>query len=379
MKNCSRCGEGSRLSRRAFNGGLLWLLSGGGSLAEPEFSWSGTIFARGINLPSASFNDQKIPGIYARDYIYPSAEDLASYAGKGFTVVRLPYLWERLQHSLFGPLDDAELGRIKNVVAAAHSLKVRIILSPHNFGRYHVNGKPTLIGTGDVSIGSFADFSRKVAAAFAGDDAIYALSLMNEPHDSQGLWKQTAQAGLDAIRQADPARLVLAPGDQWSSAFSWRAYNEDFLLRDPASRVMYEAHQYFDADRTGTYKLDYSRSGASPCRGVEWISPFVEWLKRHRQRGIITEFGVPGSDPRWRALLRHLLVYLAQEGIPWTYWAGGPWLSNYRLAVEPNNPADASLLAVLTEDYGMLGPKLRRHPGATASTCSPGTDQARRH
>jgi endoglucanase len=358
------CSDGARLSRRAFNGALLWLLNGGKSLAEPVFSWSNTFFARGINLPSAAFNGQNIPGIYGRDYIYPSAQDLDNYARNGFAVVRLPYLWERLQQSLFGPLDAAELGRIKNVVDAARALKMRIILSPHNFGRYHINGEPTLIGTGSVSIGSFADFSHRVAAAFAGDDAIYGLSLMNEPHDSQGLWKQTAQAGLDAIRKADPERLVLAPGDQWSSAYSWRQYNEDFLLRDSSSRVMYEAHQYFDADRTGTYKLDYSLSGASPCRGVEWISPFVQWLKRHQQRGIITEFGVPGSDPQWRALLQHLLAYVAQEKIPWTYWAGGPWLANYPLAVEPDDDADASLMAVLTKDYGMLRPKLCSESGS---------------
>jgi endoglucanase len=358
MKHCLRYSGGARPTRRAFNAALLWLLSGEGSLAEPVFSWSNTIFARGINLPSGAFNAQHIPGVYGKDYIYPSPHDLEYYARTGFAVVRLPYLWERLQKSLFGPLDDAELGRIKKVVDSARALKMRIILSPHNFGRYHINGNPTLIGTGSVPIASFADFSHRVAAAFARDDAIYGLSLMNEPHDSRGLWKQTAQAGLDAIRQADRERLVLAPGDQWSSAYSWLQYNDDFLLRDSASRVMYEAHQYFDADRTGTYKLDYSLSGASPCRGVEWISPFVRWLKRHQQRGIITEFGIPGSDPQWRALLQHLLVYLAQEKIPWTYWAGGPWLANYPLAVKPNNGADATIMAVLTEDYGIPRPKL---------------------
>jgi len=353
------CSDGVKLSRRAFNGALLWLVSGRPSTAKPVFTWNNTIFARGINLPSASFKDDDIPGVYARDYIYPSAKDLDYYAKKGFTVVRLPYLWERIQHTLFGPLDVVELDRIKKVIVAAHALRMRVILSPHNFGRYHLNGRPTLIGTDNVSISCFADFTHKIAAAFAGDDAIYGLSLMNEPHDSQGLWKQTAQAGLDAIRRVDSQRLVLAPGDHWSSAYSWRQYNDDFLLHDPSSRVMYEAHQYFDADRTGTYKLDYDLSGATPRRGVEWVTPFVEWLKQHRQRGIITEFGVPNSDPRWGVLLQQLLVYLAQEKIPWTYWAGGPWLANYRLSVEPKNGADVSTMAVLTEDYGMLRAKLR--------------------
>jgi endoglucanase len=352
MTDRLHCSDGAQLTRRAFNGALLWQLGARPAIARSVPS-SNTIFTRGINLPSAAFNDERIPGVYGRDYIYPSTKDLDYYAQKGFAVVRLPYLWERLQHSLFDPLDAAELGRIKQVLAAARALKMQVILSPHNFGRYHINGKPALIGTEGVSIGAFADLCHKTATAFAGDDVIYGLSLMNEPHDSQGLWKQTAQAGLDAIRQADPDRLVLAPGDHWSSGYSWPQYNEDFLLHDPSSRVMYEAHQYFDADRTGTYKLDYSLSGASPDRGVEWISPFVRWLNQNRQRGIITEFGVPKSDPRWDVLLQHLLVYLAEKKIPWTYWAGGPWSANYRLSVEPKNGTDVSTMAVLTENYGM--------------------------
>lgn len=361
MTDCLCCSDGGQLSRRAFNGAVLWLLSGRQGAAKPVFSWSNTVFARGINLPSASFNEEHIPGVYGRDYVYPSAKDLDYYARKGFAVVRLPYLWERLQHSLFDPLDAAELDRIKKVLVAARALKMRVILSPHNFGRYHMNGKPTLIGTDAVSVNSFADFSYKIATAFAGDDVIYGLSLMNEPHDSQGLWKQTAQAGLDGIRRADPTRLVLAPGDHWSSAYSWRQYNEDFLLHDPTSRVMYEAHQYFDADRTGTYKAGYSLSGASPHRGIEWISPFVRWLQQHRQKGIITELGVPNSDPQWRVLLQHLLQYLAQEKIPWTYWAGGPRWGNYQLSVEPKNGADVSIMAALTENYGKLPQKLSPH------------------
>src|SRR5262245_58250205 len=72
--------------------------------------------------------------------------------------------------------------------------------------------------------------SYKVANAFVGNDAVYGLSLMNEPHDLNGMWKKIAQAGLDAIRRTDRERLVLAPGDQWSGAWSWWRYNMDFLL-----------------------------------------------------------------------------------------------------------------------------------------------------
>jgi len=76
-----------------------------GAAAVPLSLRSDAIFARGINLPSASFNDKHLPGMYGTDYIYPTANDLDYYASKGFSVVRLTYRWERLQRSLFGNLD----------------------------------------------------------------------------------------------------------------------------------------------------------------------------------------------------------------------------------------------------------------------------------
>jgi endoglucanase len=348
------------LSQKA---GLLALIGILGCLSWPQLlasSPTGPYFKRGIGISGAELNPDHNPAVYGKDYVYPSVRELNYYANKGFTVLRLPYRWERLQPSLFGNLDPVELDRIKNTLASAKARNMQVILSPHNYGRYFRDGTETLIGTANVPIEAFADFSYKVASAFAGNDAIYALSLMNEPHDSQGFWKKTAQAGLDAIRAADRERLVLAPGDEWSGAWSWKLYNDDFILDDPADHIRYEAHQYFDFDHSGTYKLGYTLNGASPDRGVEWVRPFAEWLKLHRLKGIITEFGVPNDDPRWLELTDRLLAYLAQQSIPWTYWAGGPWWGDYPLSAEPTKGVDAPVMSILTKDYEM--PRKRSSP-----------------
>jgi endoglucanase len=307
-------------------------------------------FKRGMNLAGADFNTDKNPGVYGRDYIYPPALELDYYKGRGFDIVRLPFRWERLQRVLNGELDRSELDRIKGFIAAARERDMKIIVSPHNFGRYVIDGKEVLIGLPAVPFEAFADFWQRLAAEFAGEAGIYAFSLMNEPHDSQGLWKTTAQAGLDAIRRSDPDRLVLAPGDQWSGAWSWRRFNDDFLLDDPTGNLIYEAHQYFDVNHSGTYKLGYALSGAYPDLGVDLVRPFAGWLRGHRVRGIITEFGVPNDDPRWLELVDRLLTYLAAEDIPWVYWAGGPWWGNYPLSAEPRNGVDAPIMAILAKD-----------------------------
>jgi endoglucanase len=114
-------------------------------------------FSRGIALSGAEYNENRNSAVYGHDYIYPSPQELDYYAQKGFAVVRLPYLWERLQPVLFGSLDRAELRRISWVVWDAAVRHMRVILSPHNFGRRFHEGTATLIGTDGVSIEAFAD------------------------------------------------------------------------------------------------------------------------------------------------------------------------------------------------------------------------------
>jgi endoglucanase len=306
-------------------------------------------FERGINLSSAEFNGDKIPGKYGTDYVYPNAQELAYYHSRGFEVVRLPFLWQRLQPALFGELDPAELERIKQFVSDAGALHMRVILDPHNFGRYPLNGKDFLIGTEDVPNAAFADFWKRVTKEFVGEGAIYGFSLMNEPHDSGGLWKPAVQAALDAIRSVDRDRLILAPGDQWSGAWSWNLYNSDFILNDPDNKLIYEAHQYFDSNHSGTYQGSYDSDRAYPDIGINSVRPFADWLHAHHVRGIITEFGVPNSDPRWLEVIDRLLPWLAQNDIPWVYWAGGPWWGDYPLSAEPKDGVDAPIMAILAK------------------------------
>jgi hypothetical protein len=104
-------------------------------------------FARGINLSGAAFNAGRRPGIHGTDYIYPSASYLDYYKKRGFEVVRLPFLWERLQGTLFGELNRSELDLIKKFVSAARERNMKVILSPHNYGRYAVDGEEVLVGT----------------------------------------------------------------------------------------------------------------------------------------------------------------------------------------------------------------------------------------
>lgn len=314
----------------------------------------------GVNLAGAEFGvpnnwmppgGPSLPGTYGVHYVYPPAEALDYYRGKGLSLVRLPFRWERLQPKLFGPLDPAELGRLDAFVAAARARGMQVILDPHNYARYY----DRLIGTPEVPNEAFADFWRRLAGHYRNELAVWAYGLMNEPAETGGRWPAAAQAAVDAIRSVDTTHRILVPGDGWSSGQRWPQNNPRLDIRDPADNVMYEAHQYFDPDHSGRYAAGYDASGGYPELGVDLIRPFVEWLAARGARGFIGEFGVPGDDPRWLEVLDRFMAYLAENGIGGTYWAGGPWWGSYPLSVEPADGRDRPQIAVL-ERYARGAP-----------------------
>ncbi len=288
-------------------------------------------YLRGVNLSGGEFGVGTLPERYDQDYTYPTPVELDYYSGVGMTLVRLPFLWERLQPGLFGPLDLSEVARIDAVFDNARSRGLKVILDPHNYARY----RGQVIGTDAVPNASFADFWAKLAAHYQAEPALYAYGLMNEPHDTAGRWPAAAQAGVDGIRSSDHAHAILVPGEAWSGAWHWNDANANLAIVDPVGNMLYEAHQYFDRDGSGTYGSSYDADGAYPTIGVDRLKPFLDWLKAHNARGFLGEYGVPDNDPRWLAVLDNFLGTLDTAGIGGTYWAGGPWWGDYPLSIEP--------------------------------------------
>ncbi len=308
-------------------------------------------YLRGVNLAGAEFADDNLPGTYGQTYIYPNATELDYYKAKGLTLIRLPFRWERLQRSLYGPFDAAELARMDEFVSAARARGMKVILDPHNYALYHGN----LIGSAAVPNSAFTDFWRRLADHYRNELTIYAYGLMNEPNNTNGLWPAAAQAGVDGIRAVDSTHMILVPGDGWSGAWSWQQNNANLSVNDPANNFMYEAHQYFDNDHSGKYDASYDQEGAYPNVGVDRVKPFVDWLKAHNARGFLGEYGVPDDDGRWLTVLDNFLGYLDANGIGGTYWAGGPWWgTSYRLSVEPINGQDRPQMAVLVRHLGRV-------------------------
>lgn len=299
----------------------------------------------GVNLAGGEFGP--LPGSYGTDYTYPTEAEFSYYQSKGLTLIRLPFLWERLQPTLGGNLNTAELARLDDVLDLAAVYGMKVILDMHNYGRYNGN----LIGSAGVSYANFGDAWNRIATHYVSDPAVYGYGIMNEPHDTANTWYIAAQQAVDSIRLVDTKHIILVSGDGWSSAEYWAANNPNLNITDPANNIIYEAHCYFDGNSSGTYAQTYDQQGAYPEIGVDRVRPFITWLQQRNAKGLIGEYGVPNNDARWNTILDKFLTHLRDNSVAGTYWAGGPWWGTYPLSCEPtsNFTIDASQMSVLSK------------------------------
>jgi len=309
----------------------------------------------GVNLSGAGFAPHVVPGKHGTNYFYPEKRHFKYYADKGIRLIRFPFIWERVQHSLGEDLDGEQLRLLKRTLDFAMQHGQKVILDMHNYGRYQGH----LIGSSDVPYAAYAEVWQKLAKRFGGHPALLGYDIMNEPHGTVGLWPGAAQAAVDAIREVDQQTLIFVEGERWSSAYHWPLVNANFLVKDPVERIVYEAHLYFDEDFSGKYLPGKSRN-IDPMLGVERARPFVEWLQKHGQKGFLGEYGIPDDLPEASVAMDNLLAYLNDNCIPSAYWAGGPGWGQYRLAIEPRDGQDRPQMAILQKhlanDCAAFGP-----------------------
>lgn len=103
-------------------------------------------------------------------------------------------------------------------------------------------------------------------------------------------------------------------------------------LRDPSDLLIYEMHQYLDADGSGTHD-----ACVSPTVGAERVASATQWLRQNKKRGIIGE--TAGADnavciAAIRGELQHLLDN-SDVWAGWLWWAAGPWWGEYMFNMEP--------------------------------------------
>jgi endoglucanase len=325
---------------------LSLLLAGGLAIGQ---------YRRGVNVSEAEFGQTSIPGTLGKSYTFGSENTFRYFGGKQLGLMRVAVLWERLQPVLGGPLDPAYLQGLKNNIAWAGAHGGEVIVDIHNYGRYSFNesgGFTTYIidnvysGVVKVSSADLADLWTRLSTEFKFEGAVYAYDLMNEPHDmGTASWQNISQAALSAIRANQDDKLVLIPGNSWSSGNRWVASNGQPWIQDPANNFAYEAHQYFDSDESGTYAhtagyatsydAQLAKNSGLATAGQTRVQHFIDWCAQYHVRGIVDEYGIPDDDARWFTVLDNFFIALDAAGMDGTCWAAGEWWGSYALSVQP--------------------------------------------
>jgi len=261
--------------------------------------------------------------------------------------VRLPFLWERLQPSLNQAFDATELANLSNFVRDVTDTGVTVLIDPHNYARYRGN----LIGSAQVPNAAFADFWSRLATQFKGNPKV-AFGLMNEPHDiATEQWLAAANAALAAIRSTGATNVVTVPGNAWTGAHSWLqdwygTANGTVMkgIVDPGKNMVFEVHQYLDADSSGTQP-----DCASATIGAERLQAFTTWARSNGYRAVLGEVGA-ASNATCDLAVANALGHLksnADVWAGWVWWAAGPWWGSYMYSIEPAGSTDKPQMAVL--------------------------------
>ncbi|QRM56779.1 glycoside hydrolase family 5 protein [Sinorhizobium sp. BG8] len=329
------------------------LIAGMLLLASPSIAAQGCL--RGINLSGAEYG--KPPGVYGKDYIYPSDATITYFAGKGFNAVRLQFLWERLQPTLMKSFDRAELARLDDATNRIKEAGMTVILDPHNYAYY----RGSQIGSTDVPDAAFADFWKRLARHFKNDPAVQ-FGLMNEPFDvTAEQWLGSANAAIAAIRGTGATNFVMVPGTIWSGAHSWETdrlggANGTVMLgvQDPANNFAFEVHQYLDSDFSGMHDTCERADDA-----VAALENFTAWLRKNGKRGFLGEFGGAANTDCLTGLARMTAVVNENSDVwtGWTYWAAGDWWpASEPLNIQPTKDGDRLQLKALEHGNALPAP-----------------------
>lgn len=270
------------------------------------------------------------------------ASELTYLTNKGFNCIRIPIAWERVQHTLLGPLDTSYLANLQAMVKQATDAGFTVLIDLHNYSRYAVgafNAAGTQVGTytqqvlsdGVLSFTHLNDVWTKLANVFKSNSQVI-FELMNESHDTVNLTSTQLFAGcqgvINAIRATGATNEILALNSRGSDTDHWYQYSPiggpldavaALALTDSANNLSYAVHAYW---------------GGAPARYASYTALLKEvgdWAATNGKRLWLTEFGYSAPDQAtYETQVGGALTYMNASGSVWRGWT--PWnLPNHQI------------------------------------------------
>lgn len=282
------------------------------------------VAVRGVNIAGGEFGNQ-LPGQVGTHYVYPTKAEIDYYVKLGFTLIRVPFRWERLQPTLNGPLATTDRQALRDIVTYATAKGMIVVLDMHNYGQRGTGANyatMTNIGTATVPTAALSDAWVKIMADYKSNRYVW-LGLMNEPHaHTAAVWWPIIQQVVKDVRAQKITNRVLVPGTSWTGAHSWVSSGnaaQAATFKDPSNNFLFEVHQYLDADSSGT-------SASCAVGSGKRVDQVIAWAKARKVMLFMGEMG-GSSDPQCAIEYQDMLTRMETGGAfrAWAAWSGGTW------------------------------------------------------
>ncbi len=279
------------------------------------------------------------------------------FIGKGFNTVRLPFRWERIQHSLsstsgapvsasaaVATFDATELAALEAAVSTLTAAGFTVLVDVHNYAWYtsqseisaNKGGDP--VGSANVPNVAFENLWIGLASLWANNPKVV-FDIMNEPNsppDAKGAaagteWYEAAQAAVTGIRSIGANNLILICGNNYADPSTFAAGGSSDPLQkisDPRNNFAFEVHEYPDTDYGGSDTCTTGSGGSVP-RAMTALQTFVAWAQKYKVKGFLGEFSAGidvNAQDTCETAIQQILTLVTQNDdifLGWTYWAAG--------------------------------------------------------
>ncbi|MCP3097796.1 glycoside hydrolase family 5 protein [Myxococcus sp. K15C18031901] len=309
---------------------------------------------RGINRAGMEYGDDWDGWTGQTYYEVPSSTqitaELAYYKAKGFNLIRLPISWERIQHTLYGPLDTAYSNGMLNYINMATAQGFTLVLDLHNYNRYATGafdgaGNQTsnyvqrIIGDGTLTVDHLADVWTKLANLVKTNPKVV-LNLMNEPHDlpmTSTTWFSGIQTVMNAVRATGSTQLILVPNTRASDVGHWHTWAPGggpldsvaaLAITDSANNHAFDMHSYYPE---GYGSNDESSYGAQ-------LTAVTNWARTHGKKLFLSEMGIRNQESFAQGQITNALTFMNNNRDVWLGWS--PWDLTYWQLTTNNHTAD---------------------------------------
>ncbi|KAF1963188.1 glycoside hydrolase [Byssothecium circinans] len=179
--------------------------------------------------------------------------------------------------------------------------------------------------TNSLDSAYFKDLDDRTLATPYKDNQHVIFDTNNEFHDmDQTLVVNLNQAAINGIRAAGAMKQYIhVEGNDWNGAWTWTTGKNGATmgaLTDPSNLIVYQMHQYLDADGSGTHA-----ECVSSTIGQERIKAATDWLR---------------SNMKCQTAIKGMLDYMSKNTEVWQgalWWAARPWWADYMYSIKPSS------------------------------------------